>query len=269
MSALEVRLTRSVSGNILAFDFVHGKKNANEPPPQPETAVQPDEPLPHALATVDEFAASAAAAASSHAPERVLKIIEHKVHKVEKRVGEGGKNEDELIVSNLRAFTIKVGVFDSRGEPITEPALALSASLLYENGFPVKPTSSSEPLLVGETDVVALQGVATLKLRITSLTSHRDKQRFRIQLAPQDQNVRAQEPNFLVVTEPMKSVTKLGREMKPAPSDQAPSAPAVNRRFCDLLDEQEAELKHFEDSQRQIQSEMDEIRSILKRKFGK
>ena len=64
-------------------------------------------------------------------------------------------------------------------------------------------TSSSEPLLVGETDVVALQGAmpahrraspplfiarlrtvagaATFKLRITSLSSHRDKQRFRIQ----------------------------------------------------------------------------------------
>jgi hypothetical protein len=30
--------------------------------------------------------------------------------------------------------------------------------------------------------VVALQGAATFKLRITSLSSHRDKQRFRIQV---------------------------------------------------------------------------------------
>lgn len=49
------------------------------------------------------------------------------------------------------------------------------------HSLPVKQTSSSEPLLVGETDVVALQGAATFKLRITSLSSHRDKQRFRIQ----------------------------------------------------------------------------------------
>jgi hypothetical protein len=116
---------------------------------------------------------------------RKLKILEHRVHKVENRTKENGEQEEELVVSNLRPFTLKVGVLDVHDQPLLDGNLPLRATLLYENGLPVKQTSSSEPLLVGETDVVALQGAATFKLRITSLSSHRDKQRFRIQIEPQ------------------------------------------------------------------------------------
>jgi len=112
---------------------------------------------------------------------RKLKILEHRVHKVEMRQKENDESEEELVVSNLRPFLLKVGVHDHMDNPILDCSLPLRASLLYENGLPVKQTSSSEPLVVGETDVVALQGAATFKLRITSLSSHRDKQRFRIQ----------------------------------------------------------------------------------------
>ena len=114
-------------------------------------------------------------------------------------------------MQNLRPFTLKVGVHDAADNPMLDCSLPLRASLLYENGLPVKQTSTSEPLLVGETDVVALQGSATFKLRITSLSSHRDKQRFRIQVAPQDVELQLGEVNLCVVTDPMKSVTKLGR----------------------------------------------------------
>ena len=76
-----------------------------------------------------------------------------------------------------------MGVHDHLDQPVLDCSLPLRAALLYENGLPVKQASSSEPLLVGETDVVALQGAATFKLRITSLSSHRDKQRFRIQVS--------------------------------------------------------------------------------------
>ena len=107
------------------------------------------------------------------------------MHKMEMRVKESGEQEEELVVSNLRPFTLKVGVLDVHDQPLLDGNLPLRATLLYENGLPVKQTSSSEPLLVGETDVVALQGAATFKLRITSLSSHRDKQRFRIQIEPQ------------------------------------------------------------------------------------
>jgi hypothetical protein len=133
------------------------------------------------------------------------------VHKVEMRTKENGEQEEELVVSNLRPFVLKVGVHDHNEQPIHDCTLPLRASLLYENGLPVKQTSTSEPLLVGETDVVALQGCAVFKLRITSLSSHRDKQRFRIQVAPQDVELQLCESNLCVVTDPMKSVTKLGR----------------------------------------------------------
>ena len=89
---------------------------------------------------------------------RRLKILEHRVHKVEARTKENGEQEEELVVSNLRPFTVKVGVHDHLDQPLHDCSLPLRASLLYENGLPVKQTSTSEPLLVGETDVVALQG---------------------------------------------------------------------------------------------------------------
>ena len=150
------------------------------------------------------------------------------MHKVEMRVKETGEQEEELVVSNLRPFVLKararqpptpqtarvppslvpaapaltarpaqVGVLDALDQPDVNFSLPLRAALLYENGLPVKQTSSSgaareesrappallrscspslllarspflsihlpsllpsEPLLVGETDVVALQG---------------------------------------------------------------------------------------------------------------
>ena len=139
-------------------------------------------PLPQ---TGSSFAATSSAGGALVPTGRRLKILEHRVHKVEMRTKENGEQEEELVVSNLRPFTLKVGVLDVHDQPLLDGNLPLRATLLYENGLPVKQTSSSEPLLVGETDVVALQGAATFKLRITSLSSHRDKQRFRIQIEPQ------------------------------------------------------------------------------------
>ena len=140
----------------------------------------------------------AAAASTAVVPAgRRLKILEHRVHKVEMRTKETGEQEEELVVSNLRPFTLKVGVRDHLDTQLHDCSLPLRATLLYENGLAVKQTSTSEPLLVGETDVVALQGTATFKLRITSLSSHRDKQRFRIQIAPQDVEVQLHETGLV------------------------------------------------------------------------
>merc|ERR1719148_245441 len=60
-----------------------------------------------------------------------------------------------------------------------------------------------------ETQVVAMQGMALFKLRITSLSSHRDKQRFRIRVSPVDTSLLLREPHLTAVTTPMKCVTKL------------------------------------------------------------
>ena len=174
------------------------------------------EPAPKIEAPPPSFPLMSAPASSSSSTAvvttgRRLKILDHRVHKVENRTKENGEQEDELVVSNLRPFTLKIGVHNHLDQPLHDCSLPLRATLLYENGLPVKQTSTSEPLLVGETDVVALQGAAMFKLRITSLSSHRDKQRFRIQVAPQDVEVQLSETGLCVVTDPMKSVTKLGR----------------------------------------------------------
>ena len=177
---MDIRLTRSTSGSILDIDFVGGPAMSTMPPPAAP-----------GCSTVALSAASGAALLGGSG--RKLKILEHRVHKVENRTKENGEQEEELVVSNLRPFTLKVGVLDVHDQPLLDGNLPLRATLLYENGLPVKQTSSSEPLLVGETDVVALQGAATFKLRITSLSSHRDKQRFRIQIEPQARAVREEQ----------------------------------------------------------------------------
>ena len=67
-----------------------------------------------------------------------LPLQEHRVHKVEMRTKESGESEEELVVSNLRPFTLKVGVHDANDVPILDCSLPLRATLLYENGATVK-----------------------------------------------------------------------------------------------------------------------------------
>ena len=92
---------------------------------------------------------------------------------------------------------------------------------------------------MGKTQVVAMQGMALFKLRITSLSSHRDKQRFRIRVSPVDTSLLLREPHLTAVTTPMKCVTKLshrgsggnkegeGEEARPGPP--SPPCPALPR----------------------------------------
>ena len=106
---------------------------------------------------------------------------------------------------------------------------------------PTPTPTRCEPLLVGKTQVVAMQGMALFKLRITSLSSHRDKQRFRIRVSPVDTSLLLREPHLTAVTTPMKCVTKLshrgsggnkegeGEEARPAPPRPAPPRPAPPR----------------------------------------
>ena len=163
-------------------------------------------------------------------------------------------------------------MFDHLDQPLHDCSLPLRATLLYENGLAVKQTSPSEPLLVGETDVVALQGAATFKLRITSLSSHRDKQRFRIQVAPQDVEMTISEAGLCVVTDPMKSVTKLGRAshaaaaaVPPPPmpgggeeglSGGGPQVEGLKRKYREALEEQAQQMQALSATQTDILSEL-------------
>ena len=193
------------------------------------------------------------------------------------RTKDNGEQEEELVVSNLRPFTLKVGVHDHLDQPLHDCSLPLRATLLYENGLPVKQTSTSEPLLVGETDVVALQGSATFKLRITSLSSHRDKQRFRIQVAPQDVEVQLSEAGLCVVTDPMKSVTKLGRASHAAPATGPPPAgdegtgagmDSLKRKYREALEEQAVQLQTLAQTQSDILRELQTLVRLAQQQPG-
>jgi len=144
--------------------------------------------------------------AAAAAVGRHLQILDHTVHRIDNHTKANGEEEKEMVVSNLRHFNLKIGVLDPR---MGVSDLPLKAELLYENGQLVEQLATCEPLLVGKTEVVAMQGTALFKLRITSLSSHRDKQRFRIRVSPIDQSLLLHEPNLHVVTTPMKCVTKL------------------------------------------------------------
>ncbi|EOD27710.1 hypothetical protein EMIHUDRAFT_204642 [Emiliania huxleyi CCMP1516] len=115
-----------------------------------------------------------------HGPGRHLQILDHTVHRIDVHAKPNGEDDKEMVVSNLRHFTLKIGVIDPRCGIGRDAELPLKAELLYENGQLVEQLATCEPLLVGKTEVVAMQGTAMFKLRITSLSSHRDKQRFRI-----------------------------------------------------------------------------------------
>ena len=65
---------------------------------------------------------------------RKLRILEHRVHKVEMRTKDNGDQEEELVVSNLRPFTLKVGVHDHMDRPLADCHLPLRASLLSTAG---------------------------------------------------------------------------------------------------------------------------------------
>merc|ERR1719201_1593030 len=142
-------------------------------------------------------------------PGRHLQILDHTVRRIDAHTKANGEEEKEMVVSNLRHFNLKIGVLDPRMGVGRDAELPLKAELLYENGQFVEQLATCEPLLVGKTEVVAMQGTALFKLRITSLSSHRDKQRFRIRVSPTNTSLLLREPGLSVVTTPMKCVTKL------------------------------------------------------------
>jgi len=155
--------------------------------------------------------------------ELQLIINQHSVHKVEVDEVSGDKM---YVVSNLRKFTIEVHLIEKETNPpilAQNNQLRLRATLLYENGCPVKAASPDESLLLGETEVVVIQGSATFKLQMGSgvLSSKLGKQNFRIRIEPMDRTLREMYPRELIIlTEPLKSVTKL--ERKPPPPGSIP-----------------------------------------------
>jgi len=82
-------------------------------------------------------------------PGRHLQILDHTVHRIDTHTRNNGEEEKEMVVSNLRHFTLKIGVLDPRMGVGREAELPLKAELLYENGLLVEQLATCEPLLVG------------------------------------------------------------------------------------------------------------------------
>ena len=182
------------------------------------------------------------------------------------------------------------------------------AELLYENGTPVEQLATCEPLLVGKTEVVAMQaalarssraphtartahasrahsprvaaqGSALFKLRITSLSSHRDKQRFRIRVSPADAALLLHEPGLSVVTTPMKCVTKLSHRSSTSDKqvmgdgeeeewDESATGKRKRDELESLLEGQGQQLQQLQESQTQILAQLQTLKQLLSSRFS-
>mmetsp|Transcript_3048 Transcript_3048/g.10032 ORF Transcript_3048/g.10032 Transcript_3048/m.10032 type:complete len:437 (+) Transcript_3048:42-1352(+) len=222
-----------------------------------------------------------------HGPGRHLQILDHTVHRIDVHAKPNGEDDKEMVVSNLRHFTLKIGVIDPRCGIGRDAELPLKAELLYENGQLVEQLATCEPLLVGKTEVVAMQGTAMFKLRITSLSSHRDKQRFRIRVSPTDTGLLLREPGLSVVTTPMKCVTKLTHRSSTSKAEAADGENAggengedaadgegeggKKRRRDELesaLDAQGAQIEALQGAASSILLQLETLRELLQRAVG-
>ena len=213
-------------------------------------------------------------------PGRHLQILDHTVHRIDAHTKANGDEEKEMVVSNLRHFTLKIGVLDPRMGMGRDSELPLKAELLYENGQLVEQLATCEPLLVGKTEVVAMQGSALFKLRITSLSSHRDKQRFRIRVSPVDAHLLLREPGLSVVTTPMKCVTKLSHRSSSSSSakvegegeewegegEQGEGTSGTKRKRDDiepLLEAQAQQLNQLQKTNADILEQLRQLKELL------
>jgi len=211
-------------------------------------------------------------------PGRHLQILDHTVHRIDTHTKHNGDEEKEMVVSNLRHFTLKIGVLDPRIGLGRDAELPLKAELLYENGQLVEQLATCEPLLVGKTEVVAMQGSALFKLRITSLSSHRDKQRFRIRVSPSDTNLLLREPGLSVVTTPMKCVTKLshrasGTKLETEEDEETWEDTAAGKRKRDEIDQtlehQGQQLEELQQTTNQVLEQLRALREMLSTQLAK
>lgn len=207
---------------------------------------------------------------------RSLRLLEHTVHKIEKVVKDDGTQEDELVVSNVRSFDVRVGVVDSNNMLVQDMRpIDLQAELLYENGMPVEKLNSSAPLLMGNLEAKLENGEAHFKLRITLLSSQRDKQRFRLRIAPKGAELASHFPCLFVVTNPMKSVTKLRHSKAEAKAERQSSSltnsedersAGMKRKDIDAIDQelqrQEAQITKLVSTTSVIVSELKKLKKM-------
>jgi hypothetical protein len=103
--------------------------------------------------------------------------------------------------------------------------LQLRSSLYYENGLPVR-APATETLLLGDTQAMVVRGHGQLKLKMgtNALSSKLGKQRLRVKIEPANEELRTL-PMLSVLTEPLRSVTKLERKPSGRPDKDGAGTP--------------------------------------------
>ena len=249
---------------------------------------------------------AASGAALLGGSRRKLKILEHRVHKVENRTKENGEQEEELVVSNLRPFTLKVGVLDVHDQPLLDGNLPLRATLLYENGLPVKQTSSSSRCSSVRPTSSRCRapppsscGSRPLEPPRQAALPHPDRAAG-ARRATRPRNSAAQcgailppiadapppltllqemhapaRPQLVVVTDPMKSVTKLGRAsgaangaapLPPTPDADGAASESLKRKYRETLELHSAQIAQMQETQQLILQEIRSSRPSLSKR---
>lgn len=133
-----------------------------------------------------------------------LDVLDFEPH----RLDNAGEDDEVLVMSTLRNFTLRVGVFDGEAPCTNARGLEVTAILVYENYGKVQERSAThEPPLLGGHAVVQ-DGVASFKLRITVLSSLCGSNKFRVQVSVKDR------PDLCVATPAVRTITKLRRGPK-------------------------------------------------------
>jgi|LauGreDrversion2_2_1035103.scaffolds.fasta_scaffold25455_1 hypothetical protein len=157
-----------------------------------------------------------------------LHILQHDVHRLDNAMD----GTPENVMSTLRYFILRVGIFEGDGATPTdaEDGLRLKATLVYEqNGSRVEELSATlEPPLLGGEAIID-HGIAAFKLRITVLSSLCRGNRFRVQVTC------AERSDFDVYTAPIRTITKLRRPPgKKAAAKAAAAAMGESGPRCEL-----------------------------------
>jgi len=156
-----------------------------------------------------------------------LGIVQHDIHRLDATTDDATEN----VMSTLRYFILRIGVFDGDGvtPTATKDGLRLKASLVYEHGSQVEELSATlePPLLGGET--IVDNGIAAFKLRITVLSSLCRGNRFRVQVTCADG------PELNILTAPMRTITKLRRPPNKKAAAKAAAAAAESTSGSPLL----------------------------------
>ena len=124
-----------------------------------------------------------------------LVIEEHHMHT---------HNEEnrEYTMSNQRPFNVEVALLNESNELVRDVHVRLHASLLYESGLNVlRPNDEQETILSGQTEVVIIGGRGLLKPQLgkSALTIKHNKQRFRVNIAPNSEHLSAHDCGGTVV----------------------------------------------------------------------